>query len=169
MNIGVSLVADCSKCAALCCVSFAFEKSDQISLTKKSGMPCPNLNNKNECNIHDDLVVAGFKGCVRYTCFGAGQRVTQEVFHGANWQADRALLSPMLDSFFIMTRIHELLVILIEADTLDLSKEKRQIVAEFITELTPSSGWNITSLHSFEQSNLEREVRGFFTSLRDGY
>ncbi len=147
-------------------MAFAFEKSDQFALNKKSGSPCPKLDDKGMCTIHDDLASSGFRGCARYTCFGAGQRVTEEVFGGQNWQQDRALLSPMLECFFIMARAHELLVILAEATKMDLSDAKRESIAGYIKQLNPASGWDVARLHSFAQSSLEHEIREFFTSLR---
>lgn len=121
------------------------------------------------CNIHDDLGASGFLGCVRYTCFGAGQRVTEEVFKGQNWQQDHALLPPMLECFFIMTHIHELLVILTEANKLDLPEVKRESIMGYIKQLNPTDGWNVARLQGFEKTNLENEIREFFKSLQDRY
>ncbi|HYY12514.1 MAG TPA: pentapeptide repeat-containing protein [Kineosporiaceae bacterium] len=70
------LRADCSRCAALCCVGPAFAASADFALDKPAGTPCPNLREDFRCGIHAHLRESGFRGCTVYDCFGAGQRVT---------------------------------------------------------------------------------------------
>ena len=112
------LHADCSRCAALCCVAPAFSASADFALDKPAGMPCPNLQADFRCGIHARLRPAGFAGCVAYDCFGAGQRVTQEVFGGGDWRHDPALAPRMFAVFGVVRQLHELLWYLAEALTL---------------------------------------------------
>lgn len=53
--------------------------------------------------IHAERVARGFRGCVAYDCYGAGQRVT------------RALGPDALDAFLARREVHELLWLLTEA------------------------------------------------------
>jgi hypothetical protein len=53
----------------------------------------------------------GFAGCTVYDCFGAGQKVVQVTFGGADWRAQPG----MFDTFPIMRNLHELLWYLDEA------------------------------------------------------
>jgi hypothetical protein len=71
-----SLRADCTHCAALCCIAPPFSASSDFAINKRAGEPCPNLHAA-RCAIHDDLRDRGFRGCTVYDCFGAGQAVTQ--------------------------------------------------------------------------------------------
>ncbi len=112
------LRADCSRCAALCCVVPAFTRSADFAIDKPAGRPCPNLSADFRCGIHDRLRPAGFPGCAAFDCFGAGQRVTAE-FAGP----DRA-------EAFAATRVrHELLWYLAEALELAPSAELRAAAA----------------------------------------
>jgi hypothetical protein len=70
------LAADCSRCAALCCVGPAFAASADFAVDKPAGRPCLNLREDFRCGIHARLRESGFRGCTVYDCFGAGQRVT---------------------------------------------------------------------------------------------
>src|SRR5664280_3107882 len=77
---------DCAKCAGLCCVAPAFAVSADFAISKPAGRPCPNLQPDFRCGIHPRLREMGFRGCVAYDCFGAGQRVTQTTLTGSDWR-----------------------------------------------------------------------------------
>lgn len=123
MGSSLSLQSDCSNCAALCCVTFEFEVSDDFAISKPAETACPNLDEHSQCKVHDKLEEQGFRGCAVYECHGAGQRVTQELFEGRSWQQDPTLLQPMSRSFRQVRRLHELLMLLETAGTLPLSLE----------------------------------------------
>jgi len=100
------LRTDCSKCAALCCVVLAFDKSKDFAFDKNPGEPCRNLSG-HSCTIHDTLTQEGFPGCVAYDCLGSGNRVVQEVFEGQTWQEDPRLISAMIEAFSAMREVHK--------------------------------------------------------------
>lgn len=81
------LVADCGRCRALCCVGPAFTRSADFPIAKPAGTPCPNLRADHRCSVHDTLLDRGFRGCVGYDCFGAGQHLSAT---GAAGRADGA-------------------------------------------------------------------------------
>ena len=54
------LRADCSRCAALCCVVPAFAASADFAIDKPAGVPCPNLQPDSRCGIHESLRPRGF-------------------------------------------------------------------------------------------------------------
>jgi hypothetical protein len=103
------LRADCSRCAALCCVLPAFGASADFALDKPPGVPCPNLGADHACTIHDRLRERGFPGCTVYDCFGAGQ-ATVAVFGG-----ERRRVPGMAPVFGALRVLHELLALLGEA------------------------------------------------------
>ncbi len=162
---GVSLEADCKNCAALCCVSLAFDKSDLFAIDKANGQVCPNLGDKGRCAIHKNLPQQGFLGCVHYTCNGAGQRVVQQVFGGQSWQDDKALLAPMMGAFQIMSRIHELLLLLKAAEKLDLPDEEKQQLISFQSRLNPDQSWTAHGLREFQIEAIEQQVGRYLKSL----
>lgn len=110
----VALRADCSSCAALCCVVPAFARSSQFAITKPAGVACPNLD-AYRCAIHADLRGRGFAGCAAYDCFGAGQRVTAAVLAGRDWRRDRRALDDVVEALPWAWRWHEVAWYLDEA------------------------------------------------------
>ena len=108
------LRADCSSCVGLCCVAPAFSASADFAIDKAAGRPCPNLASDFRCGIHATLRADGFAGCVAYDCFGAGQRVSQEHFAGADWR-DPTIAPGMFAAFSVVRQLHELLWYLVEA------------------------------------------------------
>ena len=161
-----SLRPDCAQCAGLCCVAFAFDESEHFAIDKRAGDACPNLTVHYRCRIHDSLEQAGFGGCVRYTCFGAGQRVTQELFDGGDWQRDPSILHPMLVAFRVMRQIHELLLLLNAAGELPLTPEEQAKRQHLAGLLAPTEGWSRVSLAAFERGSVADDARAFFRSLR---
>jgi hypothetical protein len=92
--------------------------SPDFAIDKGPGEPCPNLTKEFRCGIHDRLRVEGFRGCVAYDCFGAGQKVTHVTFNGQDWRQSPHLAAQMFEVFGIMRQLHALLVYLSEALTL---------------------------------------------------
>jgi hypothetical protein len=111
------LRADCSRCAALCCVAPAFAASADFAIDKPAGTPCPNLRDDDLCGIHDRLRQRGFPGCAVFDCFGAGQHVTQGTFGGRSWRESPELAGAMFAVLPVMRQLHEMLWHLTEAAT----------------------------------------------------
>jgi uncharacterized protein YjbI with pentapeptide repeats len=109
------LRADCSQCAALCCVAPAFSVSADFAIDKPAGRPCRNLLRDFRCRIHDNLRARGFPGCVGYDCFGAGQHITQVVFGGRDWRSDPDVAIDMFALLPVVRQLHELLWYLADA------------------------------------------------------
>jgi hypothetical protein len=113
------LRADCSRCAALCCVAPVFAASADFAIDKPAGRPCPNLRDDDLCGIHDRLRDRGFPGCAVFDCFGAGQHVTQGTFGGRSWRESPELAGAMFGVLPVMRQLHEMLWYLTEAATLE--------------------------------------------------
>lgn len=160
------LSPDCARCAALCCVCLAFDRSAFFAFDKEPGVPCRHLTEEHRCEIHHELSSRGFSGCIRYECSGAGQRVTQEIFGGRSWRDDPALAQPMFDAFRAMRQVHELLQLLQTAGGLPLAPEQAQRRGELEGALQPPGGWSVGSLAAFERGGLPGEVRAFLVTLR---
>lgn len=158
-----ALVEDCGRCAALCCVSLAFDRGESFAIDKPAGLPCPNLEGHG-CGIHDRLEAEGFAGCVRYSCAGAGQRVVQELFGGRSWQDDPRLLAPMMEAFRGMRQIQERLVLLVTARTLDLSEVDRARLDAFVAGLCPEA-LDEATVRDFPGSRPAERIDGFIRSL----
>jgi hypothetical protein len=109
------LRADCPNCFALCCVALRFDASADFAFDKPAGTPCRNLAPDLRCTIHTELRERGFSGCVTYDCQGAGQKVSQVVFGGRDWRADRTTARWMLVVYPVVRQLHEMLAYVAEA------------------------------------------------------
>jgi uncharacterized protein YjbI with pentapeptide repeats len=132
--MNLELHADCSRCAALCCVAPAFARSSDFAITKPAGRPCPNLAGDFRCGIHEQLEDRGFRGCVVFDCFGAGQHLIQDTFGGRDWRSAPDLAGAMFASLPIMRQLHELLWYLTEAMKLDAARRLRPKLQAAIDE-----------------------------------
>ncbi|WP_428648368.1 hypothetical protein [Roseibium sp.] len=166
MTRNVDLKSDCANCAALCCVVFAFDKSESFALDKKAGEACPNLTGAGKCSVFEDREKLGFKGCIAYDCFGAGQRVTQEVFKGKSWKDDIRLMTGMGEALSVLRRIHEQLVLLESAAKLPLTREERNRLRDLQATLAPEADWTQANLNAFPLETNIKEVATFLQGLR---
>jgi hypothetical protein len=157
---------DCARCAGLCCVALAFDRSALFAFDKPAGTPCSHLTSRHRCRIHATLEERGFAGCAAYDCLGAGQRVTQELFAGRSWQDEPALAESMFDAFRALREVHELLLLLHTARSLPLTVANEKRRAELSARLTPLGGWSTATLAELEASTISEEVRHFLRSLR---
>ncbi|MGC4028853.1 MAG: hypothetical protein QM696_08280 [Steroidobacteraceae bacterium] len=78
MTLPAGLRPDCAACVALCCVMPPFDAQQGFGYDKPAQVPCRNLRSDCRCAIHDHLAESGFPGCLRYDCYGAGQRTVRE-------------------------------------------------------------------------------------------
>jgi len=109
------LSVDCSSCFGLCCVALYFSTLDGFPTDKKVGVPCPNLQIDNKCRVHSELSELGYKGCLAFDCFGAGQKISQLTYKGLDWRVDLETANEMFDVFLVMRQLHELLWYLSDA------------------------------------------------------
>jgi uncharacterized protein YjbI with pentapeptide repeats len=144
------LVADCARCAGLCCVAPAFAKSADFAIDKPAGRPCPNLGGDFRCGIHQNLDKRGFHGCVVFDCFGAGQRLTQETFGGRDWRSAPELAGPMFASLPIMRQLHELMWLLTEALQLDEAARVHPELRDALAETDRLAGGDAAELKGLD-------------------
>ena len=161
------LAPDCSRCDALCCILLAFDASEAFADDKPACEACRHLNRDNSCAIHSALADQGFGGCVRYTCYGAGQRITQTLFKGRSWRRDAAILPAMEDAFRALRRLHEAAWLLSEAAKLPLPSGPEQRRLALLAELGLAGEWTEDSLRSPALALTLAAVRAFLASLRD--
>lgn len=163
----LSLTADCSRCAGLCCVALAFDRSLGFGFDKAAGVPCPNLTEQSRCAVYEHRASLGLAGCCSYDCLGAGQRVT-ELFGGQSWrdtERDRQDEAPrVFDAFRALRRVHELIELLRATEALALPPELRETSSRLLSSLEREA-WTGASLARFESSEVEAEVLGFLRSL----
>ncbi|HEV2650149.1 MAG TPA: hypothetical protein VGU69_02730 [Rhizomicrobium sp.] len=160
------LRADCTRCAGLCCVAHAFDRSEEFAFDKACDEACHHLTQKFRCGIHAERALRGFGGCERYECFGAGQKLS-EIYEGRTWRDSPAEAHEMFEVFRILRKVHELLVLLRAAGKLPLPQIASQRLKAFEETLAPADGWTAASLRAFEPDTLRREIRTFLATLKD--
>ncbi|MFE8698895.1 pentapeptide repeat-containing protein [Cytobacillus sp. FJAT-53684] len=143
------LRSDCENCFGLCCVALPYAKSADFAVNKEGGTPCSNLQADFRCMIHNQLREKGFRGCVAYECFGAGQKVSQVTYGGKDWRDYPATAKEMFEILPRMQQLHEMLYYLNEAVGLDEASpifEDLQATVEETESLTNQSSESILSL-----------------------
>lgn len=104
----VALSADCSRCSGLCCVALPFSRGAGFAEDKPADEPCRHLDPRFRCRIHPVLATTGWRGCVVYDCFGAGQQVSQVTYAGRTWRDLGADAGEMFEVFAIVRALHEM-------------------------------------------------------------
>ncbi|WTI78649.1 pentapeptide repeat-containing protein [Streptomyces sp. NBC_00727] len=117
--------ADCGNCFALCCVALTLTRSADFAVNKAAGTPCRNLRDDFRCGIHSRLRTEGFPGCTVYDCFGAGQKVSVEIYGRRDWRGAPETAQEMFQVFPVVRQLHELLWYLTEAATLPRARPLR--------------------------------------------
>lgn len=139
-------------------MALSFAREDGVAIDKPAGEACPNLQGGGACGIYGERAAKGFGFCIRYECFGAGQRVTQELFGGRNWRDDPALIRPMMDAFAHMRAVHDALVLMKEGRKLPLSDADMARFDVLERQLNPPDGWTQTSLQAAPTADWAAEI-----------
>jgi hypothetical protein len=167
------LRADCARCQALCCVALPFDRSEWFGFDKQADVPCRHLGLNEVCSIHEQLAARGQAGCASYDCYGAGQRITQELLPGLSWRASPQQARRLCAAFRQLKRVHELRFLLHEAESLKLGHVHAQRHAQLLRELEPEAVFDAETLAALDVAALEsnvhallRELRGYITAGR---
>jgi len=116
-TLPADLRADCSRCAGLCCVVPAFYAVQGFAYDKPAHTACTQLTRNDRCAIHSNRVARGFPGCVGFDCYGAGQRVTQELLAGASWRSSPENAARAFAAYESYVALHRLMATLALAET----------------------------------------------------
>lgn len=114
MNLRDSMKSECGACSGFCCVALFFAKTDGFPSNKDAGVPCQHLRDDFRCAVHDELARRGFKGCMAYDCFGAGQTVSR--MYQRAWNAPSQNAEEMFQVFLAVYRLRQMMWYLLDAD-----------------------------------------------------
>lgn len=115
-TLPAALRADCSRCAGLCCVAPAFYSVQGFAFDKPAHEPCAHLTTADRCAIHAERAARGFPSCVGFECYGAGQRVTQDLFHGTSWRSSAETAARIFAAYSSCLALHRLMAALALAE-----------------------------------------------------
>lgn len=125
-----SLQHDCNACSGLCCVVLPFDAEQGFGFDKPAQTPCRHLRDDFLCGIHEALDAQGFRGCIHFSCYGAGQRTTQ-LYREANWRSTPAYAGEIFELFKRLQKLHELQFLLHTAcSKLDDNTWKQKLVSQ---------------------------------------
>jgi hypothetical protein len=134
-QLPAKLRPDCANCCALCCVVPPFDADQGFGHDKAAREPCLHLQQDFRCGIYGRLAQQGYPGCVAFDCFGAGQRVTQDLFNGANWSQSPEIATEMFDSYERLRPLHELMAMAQLAAARTPDETQRQALHKVCSEI----------------------------------
>lgn len=143
--------ADCSACAALCCVLLPFDAGADFGHDKPAGKPCRHLSGR-DCRLHGELEAKGYPGCARYDCLGAGQRATA--------------LGAGAKVFATLRRLHDDHLTLVAAGTLPLPAKAEARRQALIAAIAAEADQTAATAEAYATGPLPAEVREFLRGLR---
>lgn len=160
------LQGDCARCQGLCCVSLAFDRSEWFAFDKPAGEPCRHLLASTRCRQHARLEAAGQGGCASYDCYGAGQRVTQELLPGVSWRHAADEGRALFGAFLRLRDVHELRLLLRQAAQLSLPQAAYAEGRRLLQQLEPARGFTPAGLAALDVEALRVEVHAYLRRLR---
>jgi len=166
MDPRLELRGDCQHCQGLCCVSLAFDRSRWFAFDKQADEPCQHLQPSNRCRMHARLESTGNGGCAHYDCYGAGQRVTRELFAGVSWREAPERAPAIFAAFRRLRDVHELRLLLHQAGSLPQPASKQARNQALLEQLEPAGGWCATTLAELDLTALGNAVHVHLRSLR---
>ena len=156
----------CDECQGLCCVSLAFDRSAWFASDKAADTPCPQLDAAHRCQLHEHLDAAGYPGCTSYDCFGAGQRVSRELFAGTSWRDEPSRAAAMFSAFRRLKELHELRWLLHEASRLELGPAHAEQRRRLLALLEPAAPLDAAALDALDLDALGLQTRRLLRELR---
>ena len=163
-----SLQADCSQCFGLCCVALPFARSADFPVDKAAGEACRNLLADHRCGIHDRLAQDGWRGCVTFDCFGAGQQVSQVTFGGISWREAPDTAPSMYAVLPVMRQLHEMLAHLRDALALEPSRPTRADVSDALAEVEAATEGTPDQVLAVDLVALRSRVGGLLRDVSAG-
>ena len=161
------LRADCSRCAGLCCVAPPFARSTDFAFDKPAGTPCHHLGSDFRCGIHEQLRDRGMPGCTVFDCFGAGQRVVQQTFGGRTWRDEPELARQQFEALGVVHQLHEMLVHLTEALTLEAAAPLHDDVRSAYARTDGLAAGTADELTAVDVPAIRREVGALLQAVSE--
>ncbi|MEO6278850.1 hypothetical protein [Roseateles sp.] len=153
LQLPAHLKADCSACAALCCVIPPFDAVQGFGFDKPAEKACHHLCADFRCGIHDGLIERGFSGCVAFDCLGAGQRLTAQAverFGSADWRARPDVARWLFAAYPRMRQAQEWLARLSLAAAVSDSGDLRMLAAELEAQSPSWPDWSAAELAGWQ-------------------
>jgi hypothetical protein len=128
-----------------------------FAFDKPAHSACRHLTLENRCHVHSELSLRGFPGCVVFDCYGAGQRVTQELFAGVSWRTSNETAAKIFAAYEICLALHRLMAMLTLAEPVasPMHKARMRLKRRQLDELCRSDE---TKAGSLDIARVQNEV-----------
>ena len=93
------------------------------------------------------------------------QRVVQQLYPGKSWRSDAGLARAMFAAFRSLRDVHELRLLLHEAERLPLSADQAARREHLLARLEPREAFDASTLLALDVASLQRDVHVFLRSL----
>lgn len=163
------LKIDCKNCSGLCCVALYCAKTDGFPENKNAGIPCKHLNSNFQCEIHSKLVDMNMKGCLAYDCFGAGQKVTQDLFPNTPWKSNQEKSKIIFEVFLRVFQLHQMEWYLLESLTLVRDKSLSEKIEKLILRIELVLEQSYENIMKFDINSFRLEVNPILKSISNQY
>lgn len=163
------LKIDCDKCSGLCCVALFCAKTDGFPENKNAGVPCKYLNSNFKCDIHSSLFEMKMKGCLAYDCFGAGQKVTQDLFPNFTWQSNQEKSKIIFEAFLRVFQLHQIEWYLLESITLVSDEILSNKIDRLIDKIEFILKQSYEIIMNFDINSFRLEVNPILKSISKQY
>jgi hypothetical protein len=152
-------VADCTRCFALCC-ELPFARGRDFPEDKAAGARCRNLAGNHECTVHAQLLDLGWRGCVAFDCFGAGQQVCQVSYASVD---DPTRVEERAAVFAVVRQLHEMRFLL--GDPGCAASSYADLARALDSELAEQAGLPPAALVAVDLPALRDRARDIFTRV----
>jgi len=158
---------DCKKCFGLCCVALYFSASEGFPKDKEAGISCINLKSDFTCLVHENLSNKGFKGCLGYDCFGAGQKIAQVTFKGKDWNQISENAEKMFEAYLIMRKLHEMKWYLTQAYCFQTNQSIKEEISSLIERIEQHTKLNAESLLALDLEIQRKAVNEYLATTSE--
>lgn len=163
------LKINCENCSGLCCVALYCARTDGFPENKDAGIPCKYLNSNFQCKVHSQLIDMNMKGCLAYDCFGAGQKVSQDLFSNITWQSNQEKSNLIFDVFLLVFQLHQMEWYLLESLLLDTDKRFSENIEQLIFKIEHVLEKSYENILNFDISSFRLEVNHILKSISKQY
>ncbi|MAI10864.1 MAG: hypothetical protein CBD27_12565 [Rhodospirillaceae bacterium TMED167] len=99
----------------------------------------------------------GMEGCALYTCFGAGQKVSQRLFSGTDWRNSPEIAQDISSEFYKLKELFELIWVLKVTGSVYPNGPERESIERQINALETYAALDLEATQALDVDRLRRD------------
>ena len=107
----------------------------------------------------------GMEGCAFYTCFGAGQNVSQRLFPGTDWRNRPEIAQDISSAFYKLKELFELIWVLKVTGSICPNGPERESIERQINALETYATLDLEAIQSLDVDRLGRDSQADVDSV----